>query len=107
MDSVFKALADASRRRLLDLLFEVDGQTLTDLCGHRHMSWQAVSNHLSILEEAGLDLCHREGRRKLHYLNPVPIQEIAVRWIDKYAGERLAALGALRAALGRQEETRP
>ena len=104
MDAVFKALADGSRRRLLDLLFEEDGQTLSGLCGHLQMSRQAVSKHLRILEQAGLVCCSWEGRRKLHYLNPVPIQEIAGRWIGKYAGERLAALAALRAALERQKE---
>jgi DNA-binding transcriptional ArsR family regulator len=105
MDAVFKALADRSRRRLLDLLYGADGQTLTALCEQLDMSRQAVSKHLGILEGAGLISCLWTGREKHHYLNPGPIEEIGTRWIDKYARRRLEALGALRVALEHQEET--
>jgi len=93
---VFKALADASRRKLLDKLFARNGQTLGDLCGHMQMTRQAVSKHLRILEGANLVAVHWEGREKLHYLNPVPIHEIQVRWIAKYEGPRLEALAELK-----------
>ncbi len=103
MESVFRALADRSRRALLDALFEEDGQPLTALCGELSMSRQAVSKHLRILEEAGLVATHFQGREKFHYLNPLPIAEIGDRWIAKYARRRVAAVAALKAGL--EEET--
>jgi DNA-binding transcriptional ArsR family regulator len=99
MDDVFKALADASRRELLDRLHAQNGQTLNELCARRAMSRQAVSKHLAILEGANLVATVKRGREKLHYLNPVPIHEIAVRWIGKYERHRLNALAELREGL--------
>lgn len=96
VDLVFKALADSSRRKLLDRLFERNGQTLNELCvGHR-MTRQAVTKHLALLERANLIATVWRGREKLHYLNPVPIQEIADRWIRKYERGRLRALTNLK-----------
>jgi DNA-binding transcriptional ArsR family regulator len=83
-DLVFKALADTSRRELLDRLRAENGQTLSELCTRLDMTRQAVSKHLAILEEANLVATVRRGREKLHYLNPVPIHEIAERWIGKF-----------------------
>jgi DNA-binding transcriptional ArsR family regulator len=104
MDKVFKALADGSRRRLLDLLHARNGQTLNELCDRlaetgASMTRQAVSKHLAILEEANLVATIRRGREKLHYLNPVPILEIAERWIGKYERHRLSALAELKRGL--------
>jgi DNA-binding transcriptional ArsR family regulator len=93
MDAVFKALADPSRRALLDSLFARNGQTLGELSEGRGMSRQAVTKHLVILEEANLIATQKRGREKLHFLNAVPIQDIADRWIGKYERGRLAALG--------------
>ncbi|HEY9681255.1 MAG TPA: helix-turn-helix domain-containing protein [Oculatellaceae cyanobacterium] len=98
-DEVFKALADASRRRLLDALYEKNGQTLTELCTGLEMSRQAVTKHLDILENANLVVTQKEGRHKMHYLNPVPINEIAERWINKYELHRLTLLSALKQKL--------
>jgi DNA-binding transcriptional ArsR family regulator len=84
MDLVFRALADDSRRSLLDSLREANGQTLGELCEGLSMTRQAVSKHLAILEEANLVAIHWRGREKLHYLNPVPIAQIADRWIRKF-----------------------
>ncbi len=96
-DPVFKALADPGRRRLLDALFDRDGQRLADLCATLPaMTRFGVMKHLTVLEQAGLVVTHREGRTKLHYLNPVPIQEIADRWIGKYAAATTATLTELR-----------
>ena len=92
MDAVFKALADESRRELLDRLHADNGQTLGDLCARLDMSRQAVSKHLAILEAANLVATMRRGREKLHYLNPVPIHEIGERWIGKFERSRLQAL---------------
>src|SRR4029077_2790081 len=83
-DRVFKALADPSRRRMLDRLRENNGQTLGELCEHVDMARQGATKHLVLLEEANLVVTIRRGREKLHYLNPVPISEIAERWIDKF-----------------------
>jgi len=99
MDDVFRALADASRRELLDRLHAQNGQTLNELCARLTMTRQAVSKHLAILESANLVATVRRGREKLHYLNPVPIHEIAERWIGKYERTRLDALAELKRGL--------
>lgn len=98
-DAVFAALADPTRRRLLDRLRETNGQTLSELCEGLQMTRQAVTKHLAILEAANLVATRRQGREKLHFLNPVPIQEIAERWIAKFQQRQLAALSALKASL--------
>jgi DNA-binding transcriptional ArsR family regulator len=98
-NAVFRALADPSRRALLDALFAKSGLTLTELCAGMGMSRQAVTKHLALLEGANLVASVRRGREKLHYLNPVPIHEIGERWISKYERARLAALGDLKKAL--------
>ena len=95
-DAVFRALADASRRQLLDRLHAKNGQTLGDLCRDMNMSRQAVAKHLGILEEANLVATQWRGREKLHFINPVPINEIAERWISKFEVPRLAALSTLK-----------
>ena len=95
-DGVFRALADANRRRLLDRLHAENGQTLGDLCRDMAMSRQAVTKHLAILEEANLVTSQRRGRQKLHFINPVPINQIAERWISKFEAPRLDALAALK-----------
>ena len=99
MDKVFKALADPGRRLLLDRLHAENGQTLGRLCAHLDMTRQAVSKHLGVLEEADLVVAIRRGREKLHYLNPVPIHEIADRWIGKYERGRLRLLAELKARM--------
>jgi len=99
MDAVFKALADKSRRRLLDVLYGKSGQTLNELSGHLSMSRQAVTKHLLLLEKANLVTIVWHGREKLHYLNPVPIHQIYDRWISKYDRHRIEALGELRKGL--------
>ncbi len=96
MDAVFKALADPTRRQLLDRLFARNGQTLGALCAEAKMSRQAVTKHLALLEAANLVATQRRGREKLHYLNPVPINEIAERWIGKYERHRVRALADLK-----------
>ena len=96
MDKVFKALADASRRELLDRLRTENGQTLGQLCANLDMTRQAVTKHLALLEEANLVVVLWRGREKLHYLNPVPIHEIAKRWIAKFERARLDALADLK-----------
>jgi DNA-binding transcriptional ArsR family regulator len=99
MDAVFKALADRSRRKLLDQLHNSNGQTLTELCGQLDMTRQAVTKHLGLLEEANLVATVWRGREKLHYLNPVPLHEIYERWIGKYERHRLQALSDLKKGL--------
>ncbi len=99
MERVFKALADASRRELLDRLHARNGQTLGELCAGLPMSRQAVTKHLGLLELASLVVTLRQGREKLHYLNPVPIHQIAERWIGKYERTRLHALADLKRRL--------
>jgi DNA-binding transcriptional ArsR family regulator len=99
MDAVFKALADPNRRELLDRLRAENGQTLSELCARLAMTRQAVSKHLAILEEANLVATVWRGREKLHYLNPVPIHEIAERWIGKFERSRLQALSDMKRAL--------
>ena len=101
-DLVFKALADSTRRLLLDMLFARDGQTLTEIEQELEMTRFGVMKHLRILEDAGLVVTRRSGREKLHYLNPVPIRLIHDRWIDKYTEHRVAALADLKTEL---EET--
>src|SRR5271170_6115520 len=99
MGKVFKALADPGRRQLLDRLHAHNGQTLRELCGHLDMTRQAVTKHLKLLEAANLVVTTWRGREKLHYLNPVPILEIADRWIGKYERGRLRALADLKKRL--------
>ena len=96
-DKVFRALADPTRRRLLDRLRADPGQTLTALCARLRMTRQAVSQHLDVLEGANLVTTVRQGREKLHYLNPIPLHEIYERWIRKFERRRLRALHDLRA----------
>jgi DNA-binding transcriptional ArsR family regulator len=98
-DAVFKALSDRSRRLLLDMLRERNGQTLKELCAGLLMARQSVSKHLAVLEAASLVTTVRRGREKLHYLNPTPINEIAERWISQYDQARLSALSDLKRAL--------
>jgi DNA-binding transcriptional ArsR family regulator len=105
-DAVFRALADASRRLLLDRLHAESGQTLLQLCQGLEMSRQAVAKHLRILEEANLVSSQRMGREKRHFLNPVPINQIAERWIGKFEQPRLAALSELKEALERPDGER-
>src|SRR6516162_347192 len=99
LDEVFKALADPSRRQLLDSLNDRSGQTLWELCSGLDMARQSVSKHLAVLEAANLVTTIRRGREKLHYLNPAPIHEISERWITRYERARIAALGDLKRAL--------
>jgi DNA-binding transcriptional ArsR family regulator len=95
-DLVFKALADPTRRHLLDRLFEQDGRTLTELESELEMTRFGVMKHLKLLEQAGLVVTRRQGREKLHYLNPVPIRLIHDRWIDKFTEHHVAALSDLK-----------
>jgi DNA-binding transcriptional ArsR family regulator len=99
MDAVFKALADPTRRDLLDALFAEDGQTLTALEERVPMTRFGVMKHLKILEEAGLVVTRKRGREKLHYLNPVPIRLIQDRWVSKYAEPWAAGLAELKTHL--------
>ncbi|TRC73683.1 helix-turn-helix transcriptional regulator [Mesorhizobium sp. WSM4307] len=103
MDAVFRALADPTRRQLLDNLHARNGQTLNALCAEMDMTRQAVTKHLAILEEANLVTALRKGREKQHYLNPVPINEIAERWIGKFERHRLDALSDLKKRLERED----
>jgi DNA-binding transcriptional ArsR family regulator len=99
LDKVFKALADPTRRALLDLLHADNGQTLGALCEHMDMTRQAVTQHLQLLEQANLVAVVWQGREKLHYLNPVPLHEIHARWIAKFERSRLSALRGLKTKL--------
>src|SRR5437879_1289166 len=99
IDDAFKALADPSRRLLLDSLNERSGQTLGEMCSHLEMARQSVSKHLAVLEAANLITTVRRGREKLHYLNAAPINEIAERWITQYDQRRVHALADLKTAL--------
>jgi len=105
MNAVFKALADPSRRKLLDELRKTNGQTLGELCEHLEMTRQAVTKHLVLLEKANLIAVVWRGREKLHYLNPMPLHEIYERWIGKYERHRLQALSDLKKGL-EQTKTR-
>jgi DNA-binding transcriptional ArsR family regulator len=98
-DALFKALADPSRRKLLDLLHAHDGRSLTELCEHLEMTRQGVTQHLDVLQAANLVVTVRRGREKLHFLNPVPLQEIYERWIAKFEKPRLKALSDLKKRL--------
>src|SRR5215468_712887 len=98
-DRVFKALADSTRRRLLDALFDAEGLTLTELCSGLEMTRFGVMSHLRVLEDAGLVVARRSGREKHHFLNPMPIRLIHDRWIDKYTEHRAAALANLKTRL--------
>jgi DNA-binding transcriptional ArsR family regulator len=102
-DRVFKALADPTRRFLLDRLYERDGRTLTELESELEMTRFGVMKHLRQLEDAGLVVARRQGREKLHYLNPVPIRLIHDRWIDKYTERRVSALADLKQELEGKE----
>lgn len=104
MDEVFKALADGSRRSLLDRLHARNGQTLLELCDGLAMTRQAVTKHLAILETANLVSSIKHGREKLHYINPVPIHEIGERWIKKFERGKLAALSELKRQLEKRDE---
>src|SRR5579884_3847771 len=98
-DLLFRALADPNRRKLLDLLHAHDGRTLNELCEHLDMTRQGVTQHLDLLEAANLVTTVRRGREKLHFLNPVPLQEIYDRWISKFEKRRLKALSDLKKRL--------
>jgi DNA-binding transcriptional ArsR family regulator len=104
-DLVFKALADATRRLLLDLLFQRDGRTLKELESKLDMTRFGVMKHLKVLEDANLVITRRSGREKLHFLNAVPIRTIHDRWIDKYTERQVAALTALKTQLEEKDET--
>jgi DNA-binding transcriptional ArsR family regulator len=104
MDEVFKALADPTRRALLDALFERDGQSLSELEAGQPMSRFGVMKHLRVLEDAGLLTTRRRGREKLHFLNPVPIRQIQERWVGKYAEPWASALIALKDELEKEQQ---
>ena len=103
-DLLFKALADASRRKLLDLLCARDGQTLGQLCEHLEMTRQSVTQHLNLLEAANLMATQWRGREKLHFLNPVPLQDVYERWIRKFERPRLRALHDLKQHLEKKSK---
>ncbi len=103
-DLLFKALADPSRRKLLDRLYANDGQTLSQLCEHLDMTRQSVTQHLDLLEAANLVTTLRRGREKLHLLNPVPLQEVYERWLAKFEKPRLRALHDLKQRLERDRK---
>lgn len=99
MDKIFKALADETRRTLLDRLYEKQGQTLGEMCKGTNMQRQSATKHLKILEVAGLITIKWKGREKLHFLNPIPIGEISDRWIDKFSKPKVEAILNLKSAL--------
>ena len=101
IDQVFRALADPSRRELLDRLYVKNGQTLTELCKGLDMARQSITQHLCVLEDANLICVQWQGREKRHYVNPIPIHEIYERWIRKYEEQRLSALYSLKTRLER------
>jgi DNA-binding transcriptional ArsR family regulator len=103
-DKVFKALADASRRKLLDRLFDQNGRTLTELCAGLDMTRQAVTQHLAVLEDADLISVQWKGREKLHFINPVPIHAAYSRWIRKFEKPRLAALQEFKVTLEKESD---
>lgn len=103
-DKVFKALGDPTRRRLLDLLCEANGQTLGQLCAQLDMARQSVTQHLDLLEAANLVSTVRKGREKLHFINPVPLHDIYERWVRKFETQRLALLHDLKRSVEGREE---
>lgn len=103
-DKVFKALGDPTRRKLLDLLCEQNGQTLGQLCEHLSMTRQSVTQHLDLLEDANLVSTTRRGREKLHFINPVPLHDIYERWVRKFEVQRLTLLHDLKQELERDQE---
>lgn len=103
MDNLFKALADQTRRHLLDELRRQDGLTLSALCEQLDMSRQAVTKHLRILEQANLIVVVRDGRFKMHYLNPIPIQQIVHRWVDEFHQTKVDAVISLKQQLEKNE----
>jgi DNA-binding transcriptional ArsR family regulator len=103
-DDIFRALADPSRRLLLDRLHATDGQTLVELCAGLAMTRQAVAKHLAVLEAANLVATKRQGREKRHFINPAPIHEIAERWINKFERPQLAALFHLKKTLEGEDQ---
>lgn len=103
-DKVFKALADPTRRRLLDLLHEKNGQTLGQLCENLDMARQSATQHLALLEEASLVTTTKRGREKLHFINPVPLHDIYERWVRKFERQRLSVLRELKTELEGNEE---
>jgi len=103
-DLLFKALADATRRKLMDRLHAQDGQTLSELCRHMNMTRQGVTQHLEVLEAANLVAVIWRGREKLHFLNPIPLQEIYERWICKFDRPRLKALRDLKRRLEKRND---
>lgn len=103
-DKVFKALADPTRRRLLDLLHEKNGQTLGQLCENLDMARQSATQHLALLEEASLVTTTKRGREKLHFINPVPLHDIYERWVRKFERQRLSVLHELKTELEGKEE---
>ncbi|WP_127521260.1 metalloregulator ArsR/SmtB family transcription factor [Mesorhizobium sp. Z1-4] len=98
-DSVFRALGDPTRRKLLDLLCETNGQTLGELCANLDMARQSATQHLGILEDANLVSTVRRGREKLHFINPVPLHEVYERWVRKFERQRLSLLHDLKREL--------
>jgi DNA-binding transcriptional ArsR family regulator len=102
IDKVFKALGDPTRRKLLDLLFEKNGQTLGQLCEQLDMARQSATQHLEILEAANLVSTVKRGREKLHFINPVPIHEVYERWVRKFERQRLSLLHDLKTQLERK-----
>ncbi|MFW5877399.1 MAG: ArsR/SmtB family transcription factor [Myxococcota bacterium] len=103
-DKVFRALGDPTRRKLLDLLCERNGQTLGELCGHVDMARQSVTQHLAILEDANLVTTVKRGREKLHFINPIPLHEVYERWVRKFERQRLSLLHDLKAQLEGDEK---
>jgi DNA-binding transcriptional ArsR family regulator len=103
-DKVFKALADPTRRTLLDLLHQKSGQSLGQLCENLNMARQSVTQHLGVLEDANLVSTKRSGREKLHYLNPVPLHDVYERWVRKFEMERLSLLHNLKTELEGEQE---
>lgn len=103
-DRVFKALADPTRRKLLDLLHDRNGQTLGELCENLDMTRQSATQHLGLLEEANLVSTVRRGREKLHFINPVPIHEVYERWVRKFERQRLGLLHDLKTKLEGEQE---
>lgn len=98
-DKVFKALGDPTRRKVLDLLCEKNGQTLGELCGHLEMARQSATQHIALLEDANLVTAVRRGREKLHFINPVPLHEVYERWVRKFERQRLSLLHDLKTRL--------